>query len=345
MKKKVLFTLVGLLFLSSCNSLSPYTKFLIKENKFKPTPFENPKYYIKPKLWKSNQITYAWLGHATVLINMYGTTILTDPILLNRIGPPEGANNLLGIRRFIKLPVKISELPPIDIVLISHGHFDHLCRPSLRKIIRNQKQKPLIIVPRKTSVLLKKKIYRKVVELDWMKRNKQLVYKNVNVKAFRVEHYGHVPYKDRNRYMGSNGYIISSRGKRIVFFGDTSYRRYRNYEGRWHGKGYYVNWPQQLGLYGKEIHLCIIPIGDSHYYMNHIGPKNAIKLFYKVNGIKLLPIHYDTFLLSPRDKYPQNPKKTLLYYIKKYRITHIVKHKNLVKRNSFPEVGLTCYIR
>jgi hypothetical protein len=89
-----------------------------------------------PSKWRDDQITMAWLGHSTVLINFYGMHILTDPVLKNRVGISVGFGTL-GPKRYIAPALTVEELPPIDVVLLSHAHYDHFDLPTLRGIGRN----------------------------------------------------------------------------------------------------------------------------------------------------------------------------------------------------------------
>ena len=89
-----------------------------------------------PTQWPNDRVTAAWLGHATVLVNFYGMNILTDPVFFDRCGirlPPL----TIGPKRYVACALKPEELPRIDLVLVSHAHFDHLDMRSLRKINRD----------------------------------------------------------------------------------------------------------------------------------------------------------------------------------------------------------------
>src|SRR6185436_16701541 len=86
-----------------------------------------------PTTWSDNAMTLAWLGHATVLINFYGVRILTDPVLFDRIGVSLGIGSL-GPLRQVRCALAPDALPDIDLVLVSHAHFDHLDTPSLAAI-------------------------------------------------------------------------------------------------------------------------------------------------------------------------------------------------------------------
>src|SRR5882724_3114279 len=90
--------------------------------------------FAKPEPWKwsDTQVTLAWLGHSTVLINFFGVTILTDPVLLSRIGIPLPFT-AIGPKRLTRPALTVEELPAIDLILLSHAHFDHIDWRTLRR--------------------------------------------------------------------------------------------------------------------------------------------------------------------------------------------------------------------
>ncbi|MCC7125354.1 MAG: MBL fold metallo-hydrolase, partial [Acidobacteria bacterium] len=115
-----------------------------------------------PTTWDDNRITLAWLGHATVLINFRGLRIITDPVLYPRIGVDLGVGSL-GPLRLVQCALTPAELPDIDLVLVSHAHFDHLDTPSLASI----PGRPVAVMASGTSDLLPRRHYRAVHELRW----------------------------------------------------------------------------------------------------------------------------------------------------------------------------------
>src|SRR5213594_3311687 len=96
-------------------------------------PIAHPKTTPKPGEWNPNAITAAWLGHATVLVNFYGLTILTDPVLMPRIGADIGVATV-GPKRLVAPALTVRHLPKIDLVLLSHAHFDHFDIPTLKAL-------------------------------------------------------------------------------------------------------------------------------------------------------------------------------------------------------------------
>lgn len=339
MSRLYIFVVALALFLTGC---AQYTRDMVWENKIKPTPYEKPAHVVKPENWDDSAITYAWLGHATVLINFYGVKIITDPVLLDRIGPPEVFDNIFGIKRITQLPVEGENIPEVDVVLISHAHFDHLDLASLRKL--NERDGPILVVPALTENLVAD-VAEDVIELDWNFRNeKNMFFEDLEISTFRVEHYGYTNWGGRYDKLGFNGYLISStkNKKHIAFFGDTSYSRYRDEEGVIMKKPLSINWRDKFNpeILKAGIDLCIIPIGESYYYWNHISPEKTVVLAKELNCKKLLPIHYSTFILTPPENEKINPGKKLRHLLghgSKFVNCQSASHKSV-----FPEIGVTC---
>ena len=117
-------------------------------------------YTPSPSTWTDNAITLAWLGHATILINFYGVRILTDPVLFPEIGVNLGLGSL-GPLRLIACALPPGSLPDIDLVLVSHAHFDHLDTRSLTGV----RGRPAAIVAANTSDLVPRRRFSSVTEV------------------------------------------------------------------------------------------------------------------------------------------------------------------------------------
>jgi L-ascorbate metabolism protein UlaG (beta-lactamase superfamily) len=115
-----------------------------------------------PGQWNPNTLTATWIGHATVLINFYGTTILTDPVFFERVGVDLGFG-VIGRRRLIAPALNINELPPIDLVLLSHAHMDHFDMPSLQALPRSA----AVVTAKNTEDLLSDCHFKSVSPLGW----------------------------------------------------------------------------------------------------------------------------------------------------------------------------------
>ena len=117
----------------------------------------------KPKLWPDVGLHAAWLGHSTVLLKIDGFTILTDPVFGPRVGLHLGPMTV-GLKRLVEVAAPIADLPPIDLVLLSHAHMDHFDLPSLRLLENAETQ---VVTASCTSDLLRAKRYARVQELRW----------------------------------------------------------------------------------------------------------------------------------------------------------------------------------
>src|SRR5437870_4773158 len=123
-----------------------------------------PRAILSPSLsnWESLELAAVWIGHATVLLRVAGVTILTDPVFSNRIGI--GLGFLTGgPKRFIAPALTIRQLPPIDLVLLSHAHFDHLDRPTLSRLPKSAS----VVTAHRTRDLVDDLGFRSVTELRW----------------------------------------------------------------------------------------------------------------------------------------------------------------------------------
>lgn len=231
-----------------------------------------------------------WIGHATVLLRIGGTTILTDPVFSNRIGWSVGAKTF-GIRRLVAPSIAPHLLPPIDLVLISHAHFDHLDRPSLMSIAN---ARTTVITAARTARLIPAG-FEQVIELGW---NQELRFRDVRIQALRPAHWGARTAVDHRR--GFNSYLLESphsSGKRpykVLFAGDTANTDSLDRAG-----------PIDLGIFG---------IGAYNPWEHaHATPEQVWSMFSRVAPSKealLLPVHHSTFELS--DEHPDEPMQRLL---------------------------------
>ena len=169
-----------------------------------------------PAEWSDNRITAAWLGHATVLINFFGIKILTDPVLFPRIGI-RLPGLTLGPKRLTASALTVRDLPKIDIVLLSHAHFDHFDMRTLHRFDRST----TVITAWRTSDLLRCKRFRDVSELRWKEIKSVTTFAGkIDIVAFRVKHWG--ARTRRDTYRGYNGYVLERNNRRIIFSCDTA---------------------------------------------------------------------------------------------------------------------------
>jgi L-ascorbate metabolism protein UlaG (beta-lactamase superfamily) len=237
-----------------------------------PAPAHKP----TPATWTDNAVTLAWLGHATVLVNFYGVRILTDPALYARIGVDLGLGTL-GPLRLVQCALTPGELPEVDLVLVSHAHFDHLDTPSLGSI----RGKPVAVMAAGISDLLPRRRYSSVRELRWNETATISTPRGeVLVRAIEVKHWG--ARIRRDTWRGYTGWTVEREGKRLLIGGDTAgtpvfkdHRRYGPFD------------------------VAVMPIGayDPWIY-NHCTPEQAVLMADAAGARLIVPVHHQSFRLS-----------------------------------------------
>lgn len=241
-----------------------------------------PEFKPDPSLWDDTTITAAWLGHATVLINFFGTKIITDPVFAERIGLNFLGLFTLGPKRLVAPALKIEELPPIDLILLSHAHMDHLDLPSLGKFKRDIP----VVMAKNTVDVVDELSLKQVHELDW---EEKINIGDVEVEALQVKHFGwRYPWEEdrsRGNWYGRsfNAYLISKNGRHVVFGGDTAHQEYF----------------RRIGERGISVDLAIMPIGAyDPWITNHCNPEQALEMSDHMNAQHIMPIHWRTFIQS-----------------------------------------------
>ncbi len=220
--------------------------------------------------WEQQELGAAWIGHATVLIRIGGMTILTDPVLGNRIGVGLGLITG-GPHRIVQPSLHLRELPPIDLILISHAHYDHLDRPTLCRLPKETR----VITAHRTMDLIRDLGFRRAAELQWGESLD--VGRGVRVTARKVQHWGARTFLDHHR--GFNAYLLEAAGRRVLYGGDTAYH----------------DDFKDLG----GVDLAILGIGGYDPYLAaHATPEQAWDMANHMNADYLLPIHHSTFRLS-----------------------------------------------
>ena len=226
--------------------------------------------------WSDSRITAAWLGHATVLINFFGIKILTDPVLFPHIGIRLPALTL-GPKRLIAPALKVGDLPPIDLILLSHAHFDHF---DLRTLRRFRRPVRIVTAPRTTDLLRWTRL-RDITELRWGEsKSFELSVGTVRVTAFPVRHWG--ARLQHDDYRGYNGYVVEREGRRILFSGDTAM----------------TDSFAELRARGG-VDLAIMSIGCYNPWIRtHCNPEEAVRMANEAGADLIMPVHHQTFRLS-----------------------------------------------
>jgi L-ascorbate metabolism protein UlaG (beta-lactamase superfamily) len=226
----------------------------------------------EPSKWSDTQVTLAWLGHSTVLINFFGVTILTDPILFPRIGI-RLPGITIGPKRLTAPALHFHDLPQIDVILLSHAHFDHIDLRTLGCFDESTH----VITARATSDLLKRTRFSNITELDW---GESKALGEMIIAAFPVKHWGARTQRDTHR--GYNGYLIERNGRRLIFAGDTamteSFAALRRH-------GPFDVAIMSIGAYNPWIH-------------SHCTPEQAVQMASAAGARFVMPVHHQTFRLS-----------------------------------------------
>ncbi|MCA1816257.1 MAG: MBL fold metallo-hydrolase [Acidobacteria bacterium] len=236
------------------------------------TPIAPAPHKPDPSRWSDDRLTVAWLGHATVLINFYGTWLLTDPVLGRRVGVRLARGVTLGPRRMVAPALTVRELPRLDAVLVSHAHMDHCDMATLKRLPRSVRA----VVQRGNLDLVRR--FRLSDALSWGEATEVA---GARVEAVEVNHWGARKLTDRER--GYGGFFVEKRGRAIVFGGDTAY----------------TSAFARLRRRDAEIVLAILPIGvyDPWIYA-HANPEQAWAMSRQMNARFILPMHHSTFKLS-----------------------------------------------
>lgn len=218
-----------------------------------------------------------WLGHSTVMLNHQGITVLTDPQFSGRASPL----SFWGPKRVTPIPFNISDLPKIDVVLISHNHYDHLDEESIRKLSRSQPDIQFL-VPLGLASLLKDWGARNVQELDWWQ---PVTLGGVEIQPTPVQHWSKRSFFDRNKTLWS-GWMLRWDDFSFYFAGDTGY------------SDDFQKTAERLG----SPSLAAIPIGayEPRDFMKsaHLNPEEAVKAFKDLGAKYAFGIHWGTFKLT-----------------------------------------------
>ena len=254
-----------------------------------PWPASVPVTPSKPKARvEGGRMVATWVGHATVLVQTNGLNILTDPIWSERASP----FGFVGPKRVAAPGVRFEELPKIDVVLLSHNHYDHMDLPTLERLWA--RDRPLIMTSLGNDAILRGRGIE-AVPLDWGGRRS--VRPDVEVVVNRNHHWGSRWFRDRNRALWSS-FVVRLPGGNLFFAGDTGM-----------GDG---RWPVEAASHGP-IRLALIPIGAFRFQPgqmasgSHIGPVDAVEVHRRLGASTSIPIHWGTFRLS-YEKYDTPPR-------------------------------------
>jgi L-ascorbate metabolism protein UlaG (beta-lactamase superfamily) len=275
---------------------------------------ETPTFKPDWKTWRDDTLTLAWLGQSTVLINFYGTWIITDPVFSERVGIRVGPI-IVGPRRMVHPPLQPGELPPLDLILISHAHMDHTDWPSLRAMGEAQNvisPETHVIIAANTRKIYSSLTLNRLQELDWGHQidlshadhhSSFNIHHSLRVEAIEVRHAGwRMPWhpcraRNEKNGMSYNGYLVEKRGQdgtlhAFVFGGDTGYIK------SFHAIG------ERMRLEGREIECAIMPIGTYNPWVRtHCNPEQAWQMTQEMNARHIVPIHWNTYMQSSEPRH------------------------------------------
>jgi len=225
---------------------------------------------------KKGKAAITFINHATLLVQFSELNILTDPVFSKRVSPI----SWMGPKRIRPPGVALKDLPKIDVVTLSHNHYDHLDLPSLKKL--NDLFKPLFVVPLGNAKLLNLAGIKNVTELDW--------WQNINIKNGIItltpaQHWSARSLRDKNKALWG-GFIYSFYGQKIFFAGDT---------------GYSSHFKEIFNRFGA-MNISLLPIGayEPRWFMkfHHMNPEEAVLAHIDLHSKKSIGMHFGTFRLT-----------------------------------------------
>ena len=252
---------------------------------FTPTQAFDPRTYFREMVWKPlltrrrgqqqtptfprlepGQVALTFIGHASFLIQFTDLNVLIDPNF---------ANWLFVMKRQRKAGLRMKDLPQADLVLLTHAHFDHFHKPTLRRLPSPK----IAVIPWGVSDLTRGLGFDRVIELEWWESFSR---GDLKITFTPAKHWGARVLHDHHR--GYGGFVLEYQGRRIYHVGDS---------------GYYEGFKEIGARCAPEI--ALIPIGAYHpesFRNVHMGPEDAVKVFQDLRAKWLVPMHYGTFRLS-----------------------------------------------
>lgn len=223
----------------------------------------------------SGELSLTFINHATALIQLDGINIITDPIWSKRTSPL----SWVGPKR-VRLPgVKFEDLPKIDIVIISHNHYDHMDLPTIKRLV--VRDNPIILYGVGSDYYLGKKLAKNTVELDW---NQSYQTNNLKITFLRSRHWSKRNLGDYNKCLW--GAFAIEGTKKVYFAGDTGY------------DDHFQEYAKKFG----HADLSLIPVGayEPRWFMKaaHINPEEAVQAHHDLKSRYSVGIHHSTFQLT-----------------------------------------------
>ncbi len=226
----------------------------------------------------AHESTATWLGHSTTLIQLGGTNLLIDPVFSDRSSPL----GFLGPKRKVPPPARLRDLPPIDMVLLSHGHYDHLDRGTIKALNNQKTGPPLFLVPMGMERWMRRRGVNSSVPFDWWQERALGGLKAVFVPS---RHWSGRAFWDRESTLWG-GWVIEGGNTRIYYVGDTGYSALF----------------KDVGERFEGFDLAVVPIGgyEPRWFMRevHVDPEEAVRIHLDVRARRSIGVHWGTFELS-----------------------------------------------
>jgi len=228
----------------------------------------------EPTIAREDELGVTFIGHSSFFLQICGQNVLVDPVF---------AKWLVVLRRLRVPGVRIPDLPPIDVVLLSHAHMDHLNRPSLRRIVRRTLElsgrAPIAVVPWGVENLIRDLGFSRIVSLEWWQSTR---LGRVDITLTPSKHWGARLFNDT--YRGFGGYVVRGGGHSIYHSGDTAY----------------FNGFAEIGRrFAPDV--ALLPIGaysPDNFRSVHTSPEDALQGFLDLGSKFMVPMHFGTFRLS-----------------------------------------------
>lgn len=212
--------------------------------------------------------SFTWIGHSTFLLQINGLNVLTDPVWAKRMGFQ---------KRLTEPGIPINDLPEIDVVVISHGHYDHLDFPTIKKLPGD----PHYFVPIGMKSLFNRKGYRKVTEMSWWESTD---HQGLTLHFVPAQHWTRRTMTDMNTSHWG-GWILQGQNETLYFVGDT---------------GYFSGFKEISERF--TIDTVFMPIGayEPEWFMadSHISPEDSVKAFLELQAKQFIPMHYGAYRLA-----------------------------------------------
>jgi L-ascorbate metabolism protein UlaG (beta-lactamase superfamily) len=255
-------------------------------------------YGVRPLTFEKDPIRITFINHSTFLIQVDGVNIITDPVYSKRVSPFSWA----GPKR-MKLPgIRFEDLPRIDVVLLSHNHYDHLDLQTVRTLFGAHH--PTFITPLGVKAFLEQEKIKGAIELDWWQMHQ--LKNSTRVQAVPAQHFSGRGLFDRNATLWC-GYTLQTSKGIIYFAGDSGYNDF-----------IFKEIAEKVG----SIKVSILPIGayKPYWFMSavHTSPEDAVRAHIDLQSQNSIASHFGTFPLA--DEGEDDPRKDLAIALNKYNI-------------------------